>query len=150
VDEPGSKEARTTVKNLLRDGFSLYTVDIALAESLNAIWKHVIIHRDLKMEEAESTIHDLTRIYDAVSVIATRELSGEAVKIALTENMNIYDSVYVAAAMKLKATLITADKKLYDASKRMVPARTILVDSTSSKLESLEQEVRAEKRLQAV
>ena len=125
VDEPGSKEARTTVKNLLRDGFSIYTVDIALAESLNAIWKHVIIHRDLKMEEVEPTIHDLTRIYDAVSVIATRELSREAVKIALTENINIYDSVYVAAARKLNATLITADKKLYDASKKMVSARTI-------------------------
>ena len=125
VDEPGSKEARTTVKSLLRDGFSLYTVDIALAESLNAVWKHAIIHRDLKMEEVESTINDLTRIYDAVSVISTRELSGEAVKIALTEKINIYDSIYIAAAMKLKATLITADKKLYDASKRMVSARTI-------------------------
>ena len=77
------------------------------------------------MEEVESTINDLTRIYDAISVIATRELSSEAVKIALTENINIYDSVYVAAAMKLKATLITADKKLYDASKKMVSARTI-------------------------
>ena len=125
MDEPGSKEARTTVKSLLRDDFSLYTVDIALAECLNAVWKHAIIHRDLKMEEVESTINDLTRIYDAVSVLSTRELSGEAVKIALTEKINIYDSVYIAAAIKLKATLITADKKLYDASKRIVPARTI-------------------------
>jgi len=125
VDEPGSKEARTTVKNLLRDGFSLYTVDIALAESLNAIWKHAIIHRDLKMEEVESTIRDLTRIYDAIGVLATRELTREAVEIALTENMTVYDSVYVAATRKLKATMITADKKLYDASKEMVSARTI-------------------------
>ena len=125
MDEPGSKEARKTVKSLLRDDFSLYTVDIALAECLNAVWKHAIIHRDLKMEEVESTINDLTRIYDAVSVISTREVSGEAVKIALTEKISIYDSVYIAAAMKLKATLITADKKLYDASKGMVSARTI-------------------------
>ena len=125
VDEPGSKEARKTVKSLLRDDFSLYTVDIALAECLNAVWKHAIIHRDLKMEEVESTINDLTRIYDAVTVISTRELSGEAMKIALTEKISIYDSVYIAAAMKLKATLITADKKLYDASKGMVSARTI-------------------------
>ena len=93
MDEPGSKEARTTVKSLLRDDFSLYTVDIALAECLNVVWKHAIIHRDLKMEEVEPTINDLTRIYDAVSVISTRELSGEAVKIALTENISIYDSV---------------------------------------------------------
>ena len=124
VTEPGSKEARTTVKNLLRNGYSLYTVDIALAESMNAIWKHVNIHRDLKIRDVESTIHDLTRIYEAMNVITTHELSREAMKIALTENITIYDSVYIAAAEKLNATLITADKKLYNASKNKVSTRT--------------------------
>jgi len=124
VTEPGSKEARTTVKNLLRNGCSLYTVDIALAESLNAIWKHVNIHKDLKIGDVESTIHDLTRIYDVMNVITTHELSSEAMKIALTENITIYDSVYIAAAEKLNAILITADKKLYNASKNKVSTKT--------------------------
>ena len=125
VTEPGSKEARTTVKNLLRNGYSLYTVDIALAESLNAIWKHVNIHKDLKNRDVESTIHDLTRIYDMMNVITTHELSSEAMKISLTENITIYDSVYIAAARKLKATLITADKKLYHTSKKMVQSELL-------------------------
>ena len=125
MDESGSKEARKTVKNLLKEGFSLYTVDIALAESLNAVWKHVIIHGNLKMEEAESAIRDLTRIYDAIGVLATRELTREAVEIALTENITVYDSVYIAAAKKLKATMITADRKLYNASKGLVSALII-------------------------
>jgi len=125
TDEPGSKEARAKVKNLLREEYLLYTVDIALGESLNAIWKHVNIHRDLKMGEVESTIHDLTKIYDAIRVLTTRELSREAMEIALAENITIYDSVYIAAARKLKATLITADKKLYHTSKKMVQSELL-------------------------
>jgi len=50
TDEPGSREARKTIKRYLKDGYSLYTVDIALAESLNAIWKHARIQRDLEIE----------------------------------------------------------------------------------------------------
>ena len=120
TDEPGSREARKTIKSYLKDGYSLYTVDIALAESLNAIWKHARIHKDLEMGEAESSIQDLTKIYDAMNILETRELSNEAVEIALTKDITIYDSLYIAAAMKLKATLYTADQKLCNASKKLV------------------------------
>jgi len=118
--ETGSKEARTTITDFIRRGYSLYTVDIALAESLNAIWKHVKIHRDLKTEEAKPTIQDLTRIYDKLKVLTTRELTEEATAIALTQNITIYDSLYIAAARKLKATLYTSDQKLHEASKKVI------------------------------
>ncbi|MCD6088124.1 type II toxin-antitoxin system VapC family toxin [Candidatus Bathyarchaeota archaeon] len=120
TDEPGSREARKTIKRYLKDGYSLYTVDIALAESLNAIWKHTRIHRDLEIEEAKSAIQDLTKIYDAINILETRELSNEAAEISLTKGITIYDSLYIAAAMKLKATLYTADQKLCSISKELV------------------------------
>ncbi|MCD6592779.1 type II toxin-antitoxin system VapC family toxin, partial [Candidatus Bathyarchaeota archaeon] len=104
---------------------SLYTVDIALAESLNAIWKHTRIHRDLEMEEAESAIQDLTKIYDAMNILETRELSNEAAEISLTKGITIYDSLYIAAAMKLKATLYTADQKLCNISKELVTSKLL-------------------------
>ena len=125
--EPGSRKAKTTVKDYLKDGYSLYTVDIALAESLNAIWKHVKIHKDLEADEAESVIKDLTRIYDSMNVLTTRVLSKEAAEIALAKDITIYDSLYIAAARKLKATLYTADKKLQNASNKIITSVLLLL-----------------------
>jgi len=84
-------------------------VDIALAETLNAIWKHVKMHKDLTTEDANSTIQDLIKVYDKLNILTTRELSEEAFEIALTQNMTIYDSLYIAATKKLKATLYTPE-----------------------------------------
>jgi len=117
VAEAGSEEARESVKALLREGFALCTVDTALAECLNAIWKHVKVHRDLSEEEAEPTIQDLTNVWDGLSILTTRELSEEAVKVALSGSVSIYDALYIGAARKLDATLYTADEKLHRASK---------------------------------
>jgi len=125
TDESGSREARKTISGYLKDGYSLCTVDIALAESLNAVWKHVRIHKDLQTDEAESAIQDLTRIYDSMNILTTRELSKEAAEIALAKDVTIYDSLYISAAMKLKATLYTADQKLYNASNELVTSKLL-------------------------
>lgn len=115
--EAGSREARELVKSLLREGCSLCTVDIALAEGLNAIWKHVRIHGDLAGEEVEPTIRDLSNIWDGLNILTTRELSEEAAKTALTRGVTVYDALYIGAARKLDAILYTADAKLHRASK---------------------------------
>lgn len=120
IAEPGSERVRTSITSFLRNGYSLHSLDLGLAESLNALWKHVKIHEDLTTEDAKSAEEDLTRIYDGLNILATRDLSKEALDIALTQNITIYDVFYIAAARKLKATLYTTDEKLYDASKDIV------------------------------
>lgn len=100
-------------------------MDIALAESLNALWKHVKIHKDLKTEDAKSAIQDLTKIYDTLNILTARELSEETADIALTQNITIYDSLYMAATRKLKATLYTADRKLHNTSKKITVSKLL-------------------------
>lgn len=100
-------------------------MDIALAESLNAMWKHVEIHRDLKAEDAKSAVEDLTRIWDKLNILTTRELSEEAVDIALTQDITVYNSLYMAATRKLNATLYTADRKLHNASKKITASKLL-------------------------
>lgn len=123
--ETGSKEARTSITDFLRKGYSLYSVDHALAESLNAIWKHVQIHGDLKTEDARSVVQDLTKVWDSLNVLSTRELSEEAVDMALTQDVTIYDSLYMAAARKLDARLYTADGRLHDAAKKITASKLL-------------------------
>ena len=100
-------------------------MDIALAESLNAIWKHVKIHNDLKEEEAISATNDLKNIFNKINVLKTKDISTEAMNIALSKNISIYDSLYIAAAKKMNSTLYTADEKLYRYSSEMVTTRMI-------------------------
>ena len=125
VNEPNSEKARRRIREVIEENFSLYTIDIALAESLNALWKHVKLHRDLQKREAESAAKDLKELYDSLNVITTRELLDESVETALTWDITVYDSLYVAAAKKLRATLYTADQKLYNVSKKIVSSELL-------------------------
>jgi predicted nucleic acid-binding protein len=118
--------------SFLKNGYSLYTVDIALAESLNALWKHTKIHKDLKTQEAKSAVQDLTKIWDELNVLTTRALTPETISTSLTQNITIYDSLYIAATRKLNATLYTADRKLHDISKKIISSK-LLESSTKSK-----------------
>ena len=100
-------------------------MDIALAEGLNAIWKHAKVHKDLKPEDAESAVQDLTKIYDKLTSFTIRELSEETTAIALTRNISIYDSFYIAATRKMNATLYTADQKLHNSTKKIIVSKLL-------------------------
>ena len=125
VTEPGSEQARTTVTRFLERGYSLYTVDLALVESLNSLWKHAKIHEDLETEDAKSAAQDLNEIYDKLNVLTTLELSEQALDIALTKNITVYDSLFIIAARKLKATLYTADQKLHNISENIATSKML-------------------------
>jgi predicted nucleic acid-binding protein len=112
LNEPGSKEARANVTGFLKKGYTLYTVDLALAECLNVIWKHANLLSDLKAEDAKSAVEDLVKVYDGLNIITTREFTTETINTALTQNITAYDALYIATAQKVNGTLYTADQKL--------------------------------------
>lgn len=113
LNEANSKEARRAVNTYLEKDYALHTMDIALAESLNAVWKHTKIVKDLKSEEAKKTAHDLIKICDKLDKLTTQGLAEEATNISLTQDITIYDALYVAATQKLSATFFTSDQKLH-------------------------------------
>ncbi len=127
VGEPGSDAARARAGDLLRAGEELCTVDLALAESLNAIWKHVRIHGDLTPDDGGSAIKDLILLCRKLTVLSTPDLSQEAFELALGENLSAYDSLHIAGAKAIGATLWTADGKLYEVARRIVPAELLAV-----------------------
>ena len=96
----------------MKKGYTLYTVDLALAECLNVIWKHANLLLDLKAEEAKSAVEDLIKVYDGLNIITTREITEETMNIALIQNVTVYDALYIAVAQKVNGTLYTADQKL--------------------------------------
>jgi predicted nucleic acid-binding protein len=85
---------------------------------LNVIWKHISIIKDLKAEEANGAVEDLTKLYDGLKVIVGREIAAEAMHVVLAQNISAYDALYIAAAQKINGTLYTADQKLYALASR--------------------------------
>jgi len=100
-------------------------VDIALSESLNAIWKHVLIHKDLGIEDSKSAIQDLTKIHDKLKVITTREACEEALDIAFAHHITIYDALYISATEKTRGILYTADQKLHNKVKKITSSKLL-------------------------
>jgi predicted nucleic acid-binding protein len=117
IEEPGSQRARIRVKEALGQGHTLNSVDEALPEALNALWKHAKIHRDLDAEEAVRAAKDLLLLWDRMKIIPSREVSTDALRIAIELGLPIYDSLFLAASRKTTSTLYTTDTRLYEASK---------------------------------
>ncbi len=134
--EADSQEARTTVTNGLKKGFQFFTVDVALAEGLNAIWKHVNVVKDLQAEEGTSAIDDLLKVHDRLNIISSREIAEEAAKVAFTQNVAFYDSLYVAATQKLNGTLYTADQKLCESARKEINVKLLKAKTTQEAQEN--------------
>ncbi|HSQ48434.1 MAG TPA: type II toxin-antitoxin system VapC family toxin [Candidatus Deferrimicrobiaceae bacterium] len=112
LNEPDSKVARNTVEGFLEKGHLLYTVDNALAECLNVLWKHATLLRDLSVGDTKTAIHYLLLMFNRLNVTKTPDIAEQTMAIAQTLKVPVYDALYIALAEKEKGTLYTTDKKL--------------------------------------
>jgi len=119
LEERGSGKARGKFRELLVYG-TPYTLDIALAEALNAIWKHAYLVKDLGVEAAWKAASDLVELFLKLSVVPTATLYREALKAALATGLTVYDSLYIAAAKSLKKVLYTFDREIAKRAGRLV------------------------------
>jgi len=96
------------------------TIDHAMKETLNAIWK-AYEKGYISREDAETKGKALIRLFDSnLEVIDEAQVIQEAFKIALSKNITIYDSLYIALAKLTSTKLYTLDKKQAQKSQDMV------------------------------
>ena len=112
LEEEGSGKARGLVRSWARSGEALATIDLALSEALNAIWKHALKIGDLSQGEAADSARDLLKIWAKLRVYSSREVAEEAFRLALEENITVYDALYIQLARSTRAGLATFDGKL--------------------------------------
>lgn len=89
------------------------TLDLALYELGNVVWKEYALRKSMGKEEAIRRVNDLSsvlRLMDTMT-IALADLSG-VMKVAVEWNLTFYDSSYLYIAKKLGATLVTEDDEL--------------------------------------
>ena len=88
------------------------TLDYAVKEVANAIWKYCKVRRRLDEAGAITAYKALKTLTREVLLVKPQEkYLDEAFQIALNYEITVYDSLYLAMAMKEKMPIITFDKK---------------------------------------
>jgi len=100
------------------------TLDHALIETLNAVWKAAIQGR-LSEEDAMERVEALKLIGSGLLVFKAQDYFKRSIEIALAEKVTVYDAVYIALAEQLGAELQTSDAKQFLAAKKYVKAKLI-------------------------
>ena len=111
LEEPYSDEAESTVKELVRRGERLVSVDIALSEVLNTLWKHRVLVGDLGEEALEEAVSDLLLLWERLGKVNTFRLGRCSLELAVEHHITVYDALYIAAALEHRAGLATYDDK---------------------------------------
>jgi predicted nucleic acid-binding protein len=110
-------EAQSEAANALRQTAEpIIAPDLLYAELGNAIWKRAV-HGDLS---AASAVEALTAAAGAfTALVPMSELAQRATELAITLKHPIYDCFYLALAERARAPLISADKRLVAAGKKV-------------------------------
>lgn len=109
IKEEGSGKAIREVNKAIENGNIIAVPDIALAESLNAIWKHFNLLKDISKKELDMAVEQLLFVWDKITKFDTKKLAQSAIDLAITYNITTYDSLYIAAAKANNSSLLTFD-----------------------------------------
>jgi predicted nucleic acid-binding protein len=107
LPEPDSVAADILLEKFLNDEVELVAPNLMLVEAANALWKRVVVRKELKASEATLIYRDLLTL--PISLIASETIANEALQIALNHNHSVYDAVYCALAIERRCDFVTAD-----------------------------------------
>jgi predicted nucleic acid-binding protein len=110
LPEPDSAAADFLLEKFLNDEVEPLAPDLMLVETASALWKRVIIRKELSADEATLIYRDLLTL--PVSLIASGAVAEAAFRVALKHSHSVYDALYCALAIERRCDFVTADRAL--------------------------------------
>ena len=119
----------SSIVNLIKKGMTKpfangVTIDIALYESLNAIWKEYQLLKKFDKDTALMFVDIISHVFNVIKALPIRGLEKEIFNLASKEDLTVYDASYVYTAMKNKLILVTDDRKLGNKASKYVKVIT--------------------------
>jgi predicted nucleic acid-binding protein len=117
----------------------LWTTDLAIYESCNALWKLVTLLKTLTSIEAQNISEVLKELTDKNLIKTTNFTSinlPHTIDIAQKLQLTFYDASYITASQNLKATFVTEDQKLLKAASKYI--QTITFSGLQSELAKIQ------------
>jgi predicted nucleic acid-binding protein len=106
------------ITELLKDS---ETLDLALVEVSNVIWKKVVLTNEITLQDANKAIMIIKEyLPQLLTVNKSVKLLERAIDISIREKLTIYDSLYIALAESKRSKLLTSDKKQYEVARKYV------------------------------
>ncbi len=100
---------KRNLPTLLADGI---TLDLALYESLNAIWKEHTLLKKIDEDTALAFIRTLKNVFNVIRTLSVAGLEEEVFLFASEDCSTVYDASYVFIAKKERLILVTDDQDL--------------------------------------
>ncbi|MGB9806353.1 MAG: type II toxin-antitoxin system VapC family toxin [Thermoproteota archaeon] len=96
------------------------TLDLALYELGNVMWKEHMVEKLISEEEAVSKVGNLSNILETMEVekITSSEDLRSIMRLAIEQKLTFYDSSYLYIAKTKKAILVTEDNELIEKAKQ--------------------------------
>ncbi len=88
------------------------TLDLALYECINALWKENRLLGKLNEEQTRRLADILNKLFKIIPQYSIRGFETKVLDIALKEGITVYDASYLVIAMEKQFKLVTDDKKL--------------------------------------
>ena len=120
ADEPLKDRAMQLLARSQEGTIDFVIPDLFWAELGNVLCKAVRQGRSTATD-AEESLRRAKKL--ELPAVSSEELAESAFAIAQTHNRPFYDSIYVALAVSRRATLITADEKLANATAAYLPVK---------------------------
>jgi len=114
----------SAIVNLIKKGFMKafikgFSLNLALYETMNAIWKEHKLGR-IDEKTAFEYIEVLTMAFKLFEILSIGGYEKEVFKLAVKEELTIYDASYLFLAIKNKLMLVTDDEKLKNKSLKYI------------------------------
>jgi len=93
------------------------TLDLALYESLNALWKEHFLLKKLSHDLLRDYVGLIADLFSVIEVKSVRGLEEKVVENAVKYGVTVYDSSYLTYAAENGLVLVTDDRKLLDKAK---------------------------------
>ncbi len=104
------EEGWEDVSRFLRETPELVSLEMALIEGANAVWKRYRLYKDISFEIAQRIIDYLHATKGIIIYENPLRYLPEGEKIALEQGVTVYDALYIAQALKY-GRLATSDEK---------------------------------------
>ncbi|HDM23533.1 MAG TPA: PIN domain-containing protein [Candidatus Bathyarchaeota archaeon] len=92
---------------------SLLTLDLAIVETANALWKHTFLLKRIPESTSRKLAKSINPLIENTSKIyPSKNLIGDALQVAFRYGITVYDALYLALAFNMNCPLTTLDESL--------------------------------------
>jgi len=102
-----------------------YTIDLALFELGNLVWKECHVFKSISVEEAVLLLEALIEIISLMNIIPLSKLDKEIAKIAFQLKINFYEACYVYASKNESLILVTEDEQFKKSVNNYVKTKSL-------------------------